>query len=472
MKKIIKIFLMFAFIVVTYNVVSNAAISATSKTINSGENVSILVTSNIQLSAYTVKVTGYNGLTFVTSSGGSGAGTTCVSDAKATGGMTSLATFQFKAPSIEKDQTYQVTFSATGMGDINLNSLPDSSCTANITVKGSNPNTGDTTNNGQTTTNPEKPSTSTKSSNANVKRITTSPVNFSGFKTNKTSGYAVTVENNVDKINVNVSKEDSKASVSLLNKTNSDKGKFWVYLAEGNNEINIVVTSEDGTNQKTYTINVTRKTKDEQTEETEKPEEKPEEAPEENSEEQPMEGTFGLSELKIEGLELNPKFQTDIYEYNIELKEDLEKLNITTLATKENSNIEITGNENLQEGENIITIIVKGENDAETVAYQIIVNKILEKQEDTSNREQQEKIKKIIILSVAGGIILIIAISVVIIKIKKSKGLNAGYIPYEDLNDDYEETNEVEDQQNEDVEDEFYEEETRKKKHSKGKRFK
>ena len=48
------------------------------------------------------------------------------------------------------------------------------------------------------------------------------------------------------------------------------------------------------------------------------------------------------------------------------------------LATKENSNIEITGNENLKEGENIITIIVKGENEAETVTYQIIVNKTLE----------------------------------------------------------------------------------------------
>ena len=115
MKKTIKIFLMFLFIVATYNVVSKAAISATSKTVNSGENVSILVTSNVQLSAYTVKVTGYNGLTFVTSSGGSGAGTTSISDAKATGGMTSLATFQFRVPTVESDQTYQVTFSATGM---------------------------------------------------------------------------------------------------------------------------------------------------------------------------------------------------------------------------------------------------------------------------------------------------------------------------------------------------------------------
>lgn len=472
MKKTIKIFLMFLFIVATYNVVSKAAISATSKTVNSGENVSILVTSNVQLSAYTVKVTGYNGLTFVTSSGGSGAGTTSISDAKATGGMTSLATFQFRVPTVESDQTYQVTFSATGMGDVNLNSVPDSSCTANITVKGSNQNTGGTTNNNQTNSNTEKPEpTTTKSSNANVKMITTSPIDFSGFKASKTSGYAVTVENNVDKINVNVSKEDSKASVSLLNKTNSDKGKSWVYLAEGNNEINVIVTSEDGKNQKTYTINVTRKAKDEKTNESEKTDEKENtEETNENTETEPKEETFGLSELKLEGLELSPEFKTDIYEYNVDLKEDLEKLNITALATKENSNIEITGNENLKEGENIITIIVKGENDAETVAYQVIVNKIVEKQEDTSNQTNQNKMKKIIILSVAGGIIVIIIVAV-ILKNKKSKGLNGGYIPYENLNDEYDEENDnqiVEDTED----DEFYEEKTKKKKHSKGKRFK
>lgn len=324
-----------------------------------------------------------------------------------------------------------------------------------VTKSSSNSNPDSSSQNNSVTNN------TTKSSNANVKMITTSPVDFSGFKASKTSGYAVTVENNVDKINVNVSKEDSKASVSLLNKTNSDKGKSWVYLAEGNNEINVTVTSEDGKNQKTYTINVTRKAKEEKTEETEKTEEQ--EETNENAETDPMKEVFGLTELKIEGLELNPEFKTDIYEYNVDLKEDLQKLNITTLATKENSNIEITGNENLKEGENIITIIVKGENDAETVAYQVIVNKIVEKQEDTSNQINNDKIKKVIIVSIAGAIIVIIIIAVVV-KTRKSKRIN---------DDDYEEENDNDYQIVDDTEDdEFYEEEPKKKKRSKGKRFK
>jgi len=125
-----------------------------------------------------------------------------------------------------------------------------------------------------------------------------------------------------------------------------------------------------------------------------------------------------------------------------------------------------------KKGENIITIIVKGENEDETSTYQIIVNKILEKQEDTLNQQQQEKMKKIIILSVAGGIILVIVIAIIIIKIKKSKELNQGYIPYENLMDNYDGDNKVEEQTIKDNEEEFCEEEPKKKKRSKGKRFK
>lgn len=336
-----------------------------------------------------------------------------------------------------------------------------------VTKSSSSSNSGSNSQNNSGTNNT---TTSTKSSNANVKMITTSPVDFSGFKANKTSGYSVTVENNIDKINVNVTKEDTKANVSLVNKINSDTGKSWVYIAEGDNEINVTITSEDGKNQKTYTINVTRKAKEDKTEETSNG--NTEERPEENTETDPLEEKFGLSELKIEGLEIEPQFQTDIYEYKVELKEDLDKLNITTLATKANATVEITGNENLKEGENIITILVKGENEDETAAYQIVVNKILEKQENTENNSNQDKIKKIIIVSIAGGIILVIVVVAIVTKIKKSKGKGNGYIPYENLMDDDEESDEGDEIEENQEDEEFYQEEPKKKKRSKGKRFK
>ena len=185
MKKVLKVVLTFLFVIATYNVVSKAAISATSKTVNSGETFSISVTSNVSVSAYTVKATGYSGLTFVTSSGGTGAGTTTISDAKATGGMTSLATFQFKAPDVEKDQTFKVDFSASGMGDVNLAPVADSSCTATITVKAKTQNSGEngsnTSQTGGSTTTPSK------SNVATLSNLGITPNDFKGFSSNKLS---------------------------------------------------------------------------------------------------------------------------------------------------------------------------------------------------------------------------------------------------------------------------------------------
>ncbi len=370
-----------------------------------------------------------------------------------------------------EDIKVTVSPASSGLGDIDENPITGSQ---SITVKvngGSNTGTNNSNSNpntGNNTGNNNNPTTSSKSSNANVKMITTSPVDFSGFKASKNSGYEVTVDNNVDKINVNVTKEDSKATVSLLNKTNSDKGKSWVYIAEGKNEIDIIVTAEAGNTQK-YTISVTRKQKDEQTPEKteEQQSEKPvEETPEETSED-PMKETFGLSELKIEGIELEPQFQTDIYEYKVNLKEDIQKLNITALATENNSNIEIVGNEELKEGENIITIIVKGENEEKTATYQVIVNKALDIKEGARNSINKQNI---IIISIAVGTVFIVIIALIIIKIRKAKSSdNSGYIPYENVIDNYEQG---EKEENNYAENEDYDAEPKKKRHSKGKRFK
>lgn len=382
-----------------------------------------------------------------------------------------------------QNDTQQVTVTSNSTEDINITVSPDPTHglgdgdenpiteSKRLTIKVNKPQTGNSA--GTTTpTTPSTPSTPTtpstpntptvteKSSNANVKMIETSPVDFTGFKANKTSGYEVAVENDVDRITVNVTKEDSKASVSLLNRTNSDTGKSWVYIAEGNNEIDVTVTSEDGKNKKTYTINVNRKAKEVVEEEPTKPEEqKPEEQEpevEEPTTEEPKEEIFGLSELTIEGVELKPKFRTYVYEYKVDLKEDLAKLNITTVATDAKATVEITGNENLQEGENVITIIVKGEVEAETVAYQIIVNKTIPALEDTMNLEtdHQNMIRKKVIIPVIAGIILSIIIIAIIVN--KSKKNNKRYIPYENVMDDYE--------------DDTLEEQN--KPHSRGKRFK
>lgn len=58
------------------------------------------------------------------------------------------------------------------------------------------------------------------------------------------------VENSVDKVTITATAEDTKATVN---------GTGEKALAVGSNELKVIVTAEDGTTTKTYTINVTRK---------------------------------------------------------------------------------------------------------------------------------------------------------------------------------------------------------------------
>ena len=311
---------------------------------------------------------------------------------------------------------------------------------------GNNNNSGTNNNNSST---PTTPSTTEKSNVATLANLGITPNDFSGFKAN-TFNYNVEVPNEIESIEVYAKKGQNGQTISGLGTKK---------LNEGQNKIEVIVTAEDGKTKKTYTINVTRKNKEEIQQE---------EQPEEQNEDQPMEEIFGLSELKIEGYELDPQFQTDIYEYRVDLKEDLEKLDITTLATEANSTVEVTGNENLVDGENIITITVKGENEEKIATYQIIVNKILSTTKNDTNLETDHKqmISQIVIISAILVIAFVILI-IIIVKIKKTKNSD-GYIPYENI---LENNNEENDTKKND-EDETIKEEIKRKKHSKGKRFK
>ena len=352
--------------------------------------------------------------------------------------------------------TTVVTAIPVDMSDSNGTTVSVKESTTSISIK--NASSGTTNNDTNPSTKPNTPATTEKSFIATLSNLGIRPNDFSGFKANIYS-YNVEVPNDVEKIQVYANKGQSGQQIS---------GTGTKTLKEGKNSFSIVVTAEDGKTQKTYTVNVTRKQKEEVTEPITE-----QENLEENSEEIPMEEIFGLSELKIEGIELQPEFQTEVYEYRIELKEDLDKLDLTTLATEVGADIEITGNENLHEGENIITIIVKGESEANTVAYQIIVNKVLENNEDILKEEQEnkEKVKKIIIISLSGGILFVIIMVIIIIKVRKSRNISDNYIAYENIVDSYSDDYEA-NEQIEKNEYESYEKYNKKKKRSKGKRFK
>ena len=213
---------------------------------------------------------------------------------------------------------------------------------------------------------------------------------FSGFKSDKTQ-YSAEVPNEVKEIEVYAKATDSKAQVT---------GTGMIELKEGENELKVEVIAQNGTKQ-TYTINVTRK----------------------EAEKEAVVEKFGLSSLSIEGLSLTPSFMTGTYEYTVELTEDLSSLEINAKATDKKATVEIVGNENLQEGENTITILVQNEDTKESATYQIIVNKNLQKEVvmqtswlKPSTWGKEEKIKIAIII-----VLIILIISAILLKIKMAK---------------------------------------------------
>lgn len=170
--------------------------------------------------------------------------------------------------------------------------------------------------------------------------------------------YAVTIPYETSEINVTAIPADSKAKVTI--EGNKD-------LKEGENIVKVLVAAEDGTST-TYTIKVTR-----------------------------ARIPLALNSLVIkyqnqEGqiieLPLNPAFVFNTLEYTLQdLEYWVEKLSIEAVANIEGATIDIQGADNLQVGENIITITLKiaeentpegEEPKEEIITYTIKVNKTAE----------------------------------------------------------------------------------------------
>lgn len=453
LRKIFIIMLFLGFFWIVPNIVNAAYISVTPSTKNAkpGQAVSVTISSDcigkVSLSASNGTVS--TGSVWVEGS------------ASATVTVGSSGTTTISARAIDMSDSAGNAVSPSGSTTITIASSSSSSGSSNSSNSSNNngSNSGATSNNNSTS----------KSNVATLSNLGIRPNDFSGFNANKTS-YSTEVPNNVESIEIYANKGQSGQTISGTGKKT---------LKEGANTFNVVVTAEDGKTKKPYTITVTRKAKDNNSTENATNNETTNEITEEVTEtEDSAKPSFGLTKLSISGLELQPQFQTDIYEYKIDLKEDLDKLDIDAVATQENANIEISGNENLQEGENIITILVKGENEDENVAYQIIVNKVLEQEKETPNKE------KIIAISGIIALILIIVIIFIVIKVKKSK--EGEFVPYENLFDTTKENDGIdmfetsnnpvqidENLKNKGVDD-FEDEEiqVKHKKHPKGKRFK
>ena len=256
-----------------------------------------------------------------------------------------------------------------------------------------------------------------KSNNANLSDLGIRPNDFKGFRYG-TLAYNVNVPNDVEQIEVYAKTQDSKAKIV------SGTGKQKINV--GQNALKVTVQAEDGTTTKTYTINVTREEKKETNTTQENTT-----TTQENSEEKSTQSD--LTKLQIKGYELTPKFSADVYEYKLNVSSDVKDLEVITEGANHNVSIDVAGDKDLKDGENIITIIVENSETKQTSTYQVIVNKASASNEEVNQTikeavKKANKIRKIII-----GLILFIIVCIIIFIIaRKRYNKNEELYDYED----------------------------------------
>ncbi len=445
------LFMILLFAILAYGD-SYARITTNDPSVNSGETVTITINSQEPVASGAVNINSNSGLTFVKAEGGTVNGT-LVAFAGTDNKTSNIAKYTFTAPTVNTDTTYKVVFASKDMSDKDGNSVSDSTATATVTVKAkqttptpdpeptptpepekpTEPTFTDTNKtmystgninlraswstsssatsiekgtelnvtgtskekvngyvwyrvsyNGQTKyvasslLTSTKPEEKTKSNNANLKSLVVENYNIIPEFSSDVTNYTLDITKDVNELEIKAEPEDSKATVTI-------KGEKE--LKDGENTVIISVDAEDGTT-KLYEIKVTKK-----------------------------EGTvFGLTSLKIK--DTNIEFKPDIYNYTINIKSNIDILEIQAVASEEDATVEITGNEGLKEGENIITIIVSSKNGEKKATYQIKATKEAVKEERNQNAQSNSKIY---IYAGIGAVVLIALIIVIVYTVKHRK---------------------------------------------------
>lgn len=225
--------------------------------------------------------------------------------------------------------------------------------------------------------------------------------------------YYLTVNNNINNLEILTVPENKNSKVEITGNEN---------LKEGLNIIKVQITSKDNTSSSSYIINVTKTNNIE-------------------------DANTNLETLAIQNYLLYPNFDNTVTNYNVEVANDTNNINLLAIPEDEEAKVEIDKNDKLQEGNNTIKITVTAKNSYTKKVYNINVyrrNENEEKEyklkqeenkellnniqktstskEDNNNQKQTEEQNKDIYLIVTLIILLIILIfTVIFFKIRRSK---------------------------------------------------
>lgn len=329
---------------------ASASITATKTTATVGETVTISV--NINAAAWNLKVSGEGvsgGNIVGYDANGSNTSTTKTYSLN----TSSVGTYKIKLTGDITDGSTDVNTKISEPITVTVKAKETSTSNTSGNSKGSS-SSGGTTNKTTTTTKPVEEKVKSKNSALSALSITEGAITPEFNKDVKE--YALTVSNEITIVNITATPEDSKATVAI--EGNEE-------LKEGENTVTVKVTAEDGSTTN-YTIKVTRSRA--------------------KLSLQSLAIKYENQEGQVIDIPLNPEFKFDVTEYSLQdLEYWVNKLDIEAIANLEGATIDIQGADNLQTGENTITITLKIPQEGETpegeepqdeiIVYTIKVNK-------------------------------------------------------------------------------------------------
>lgn len=172
--------------------------------------------------------------------------------------------------------------------------------------------------------------------------------------------YYLVVDESIEDLNITAIPTNSEAQVNITGNKN---------LKNGLNKIKIKVTSKDKSKTNEYIINVTKT-------------------------QNIKNANANLEILAVEYFNLVPEFDQNVTNYSVEVSNKTEKLNIFAVSADEEAKVEISGNENIKTGDNIVIISVTAKNGITNKKYYINVHKRNNEEELKNEKEQQNIIEE------------------------------------------------------------------------------
>lgn len=168
--------------------------------------------------------------------------------------------------------------------------------------------------------------------------------------------YYLTVNNNINNLEILTVPENKNSKIEIIGNEN---------LKEGLNIIKVQITSEDNSSSTSYIINVTKTNNIE-------------------------DANTNLETLAIQNYLLYPNFDNTVTNYNVEVANDTNNINLLAIPEDEEAKIKIDKNDKLQEGNNTIKITVTAKNNYTKKVYKINVYRRNENEEKEYKLEQEE----------------------------------------------------------------------------------